>query len=127
MEHPRLKGFARGVPAQIFVLFVSATILSGCQAGRPDPDAAAYAAVSAATEGDLRVTVRDNVPLYGTGPQQFTLPDATLPKGTLLRVVRKQFGFSLVETVQGNQLGWVANDDLAAAPPVTLDQTTTEE
>ncbi|MGA8658100.1 MAG: hypothetical protein WB586_18305 [Chthoniobacterales bacterium] len=114
--------------AQIFVLASAATIVSACQAGRPDPDAAAYAAVLSATTGeDLRVTVRDNVPLYSTGPQQFTMPDASLRKGTLVRVVQKQFGFSLVETGDGNQLGWVANDDLAAAPPVTLDQTPSEE
>jgi hypothetical protein len=111
------------VPAQILVLFsgatiLSAAILSGCQLARPDPDAAAYAAVLPAITGeDLRVTLRDNVPLYRSGPQQFTMPDASLPKGTLLRVVRKQFGFSLVETVEGDQIGWVANEDLAAAPP----------
>jgi hypothetical protein len=114
---------------QFFVLVWAATILSGCQVRRPDPAAAGYAAVSAAVTGeDLRITVRDNVPLYGTGPQQFTMPDASLPKGTLVRVVRKQFGFSLVETADGSQIGWVANDDLSvASPEVTPDQTTSEE
>jgi hypothetical protein len=117
-EQPRLRGFVRAVPAQILVLFSGATILSGCQLARPDPNAAAYAAVLPAITGeDLRVTLRDNVPLYRTGPQQFTMPNASLPKGTLVRVVRKQFGFSLVETVEGDQIGWVANEDLAAAPP----------
>ncbi len=112
--------------AQIFVLVGAATILSACQAGKPDPAAAAYAAVlPAITEENLQVTVRDNVPLYGTGPQQFTMPDATLRKGTLVRVVRKQFGFSLVETAVGSRLGWVANEDLTVAPfEVTPDQAT---
>jgi hypothetical protein len=117
------------VLVQFFVLVCAATMLSACQARRPDPQAAGYAAVSAAVTGeDLRITVRDNVPLYGTGPQQFTMPDASLQKGTLVRVVRKQFGFSLVETADGSQIGWVANDDLAvASPEVTPDQTTSEQ
>ncbi len=115
--------------AQTFVLVGAATILSACQVGRPDPAAAAYSAVlPAITEENLQVTVKDNVPLYGTGPQQFTMPDATLAKGTLVRVVRKQFGFSLIETADGNRLGWVANDDLAVAPSEGgPDQTTNGE
>ena len=102
---------------QTLVLFSTATIFNACQAGRPDPDAAAYAGVSAATGDDVRAAVRDKVPLYETGPQQLGMPDVNLEKGTLVRIVRKQFGYSLVKTVEGNRLGWVANEDLRVAPP----------
>jgi hypothetical protein len=45
-----------------------------------------------------------------------TGPDAVLEKGTLVRTIRKSFGYSLVQTAEGNQLGWVANEDLGSAP-----------
>lgn len=103
--------------AQTLVLLSTGAIFSACQSGRPDPDAAAYAAVSAATGDDFRAAVRDKVPLYETGPQQLGMPDLNLEKGTLVRIVRKQFGYSLVKTVDGNRLGWVANEDLGVSPP----------
>jgi len=36
-----------------------------------------------------------------------------------VRVVRKQFGYSLVETADGDRGGWVANEALGVAPPET--------
>jgi hypothetical protein len=103
---------------QTLLLFCTMTIFSACfQGGRPDPDAAAYAGVSAATGDDVRAAVRDKVPLYETGPQQLGMPDMNLEKGTLVRIVRKQFGYSLVKTADGNRLGWVANEDLGVVPP----------
>jgi hypothetical protein len=65
---------------------------------------------------DFRATIHEKVALYQTGPQQLTLPDAQLKKGTLVRLIRKELGYSLVQTAPGNQLGWVANEDLGVAP-----------
>ena len=47
-----------------------------------------------------------------------TIADELLPKGTLARVVRTQFGYSLIQTESG-LLGWVASEDLGmpTAPP----------
>lgn len=103
----------RGLILVGFGLFFSA-----CQHGRPDPNAAAYAAVSAGLGDDFRATTHDKVALYQTGPQQLTLPDAQLKKGTLVRLIRKEFGYSLVQTAPGNQLGWIANEDLGLPPSI---------
>jgi hypothetical protein len=53
------------------------------------------------------------------------LPDTLLPKDTLARVVRSQFGYSLIQTESG-LLGWVASEDLGvptAPPAVTASDT----
>jgi hypothetical protein len=104
---------------QTLFLFSAATVFCACQGRGPDPTAAASVAVPSAPGNDLRVAVQDNVPLYRSGPQQLTGPDAHLNKGTLVRVVRKQFGYSLVETADGDRGGWVANEALGVAPPET--------
>ena len=94
---------------------------SGCTARRPDPQRAAAAAAASALGEDYKATKRDSVPLYRSGPQQLTMADALLPKGTVARVVRTEFGYSLVQTESG-MLGWVASEDLgppAASPAMT--------
>ena len=68
------------------------------------------------TGNDFRTAIRDHVKMYQAGPQQITGPDAFLEKGTLVRMIRKAFGYSLVQTAEGSQLGWVANEDLGPAP-----------
>jgi hypothetical protein len=103
-------------PVRVFILLTGSVGLNACQSGKPDPNAAAYAAVAASTGDDFRAAVRDNVKMYQSGPQQITGPDAVLDKGTLVRMIRRAFGYSLVQTAEGNQLGWVANEDLGPAP-----------
>ena len=103
-------------PVRVFVLLTGSVALNACQSGKPDPNAAAYAAVAAGTGDDFRAAVRDNVKMYQTGPQQITGPDAVLEKGALVRMIRRAFGYSLVQTAEGNQLSWVANEDLGPAP-----------
>ena len=91
----------------------------GCVHRRPpDPLKAAAAAAGPALGDDFRTTKRDDVPLYRSGPRQMAIPDTLLPKDTLVRVVRTQFGYSLVRTESG-LLGWVASEDLGmpATPP----------
>jgi hypothetical protein len=105
---------------QAFVLLSAAIVLSACQERKSGPNPAASVTVSSASGDDLRVAVQDKVPLYRSGPQQLTRPDAQLSKGTLVRVVRRQFGFSLVENPDGDRLGWVANDALGVPPPEIL-------
>jgi hypothetical protein len=105
---------------QTLVLISVAAAFCACQGRGPDPAAAASHAVSSATGDDLRVAVQDKVPLYRSGPQQLTRPDAQLSRGTLVRVVRRQFGYSLVENPDGDRLGWVANETLGVPPPEIL-------
>jgi len=99
--------------------FMTATsILTGCY-HHVDPKAAGTAAAAAATGQDYMVAVKDNVPLYASGPQQFGLPDQLLNKDDLVWVIKKQFGFTLVQTSEG-QLGWLPTEDLASVPSETL-------
>jgi hypothetical protein len=98
-----------------FVLLTGSLALNACHSTRPDPTAAAYAAVASGTGDDFRTAIRENVKMYQSGPQQITGPDAVLEKGTLVRMIRKAFGYSLVQTAEGSQLGWVANEDLGPA------------
>jgi len=88
----------------------------GCVHRRPpDPLKAAAAAAGPALGDDFRATRRGDVPLYRSGPRQMAIPDTLLPKDTLVRVVRTQFGYTLVQTESG-LLGWVASEDLGAPP-----------
>jgi hypothetical protein len=103
----------------LFNFFAIVTsILTGCR-GAIDPKTAGATAAAAATGQDYLVPIKDKVPLYVFGPQQLAAPDRLLNKDDLVRVVRTQLGFSLVQTLEG-QVGWVASEDLAAAPAETL-------
>jgi hypothetical protein len=104
------------VPLRAFIVLTGSLALNACHSRGPDPTAAAYAAVASGTGDDFRTAIRDRVEMYQSGPQQITGPDAVLEKGTLVRMVRKAFGYSLVQTAEGSQLGWVANEDLGPAP-----------
>jgi hypothetical protein len=108
--------FIKVVPLRTLVLVAGSLALNACHSTGPDPNAAAYAAVASGTGDDFRMAIRDKVKMYQSGPQQMTGPDAVLEKGTLVRTIRKSFGYSLVQTAEGNQLGWVANEDLGLAP-----------
>jgi hypothetical protein len=102
-----------------YLLATTAGLLAfgACTHGKPDPNAAAFAAVASGTGDDFKAALHDNTKLFQSGPQQIPGPDAFLKKGTLVRMVRHQFGYSLVQTVATSQLGWVANDDLGPASP----------
>ncbi len=107
----------RAILFPTLILFSAATVFSACQSRKANASAAAHANIASANSGDLRVAVRDDVGVYQYGPQQLTKPNTTLNKGDLVRVVRKGFGYTLVETAEGKRLGWVASEDLGAAPP----------
>ena len=62
------------------------------------------------------LVIRDYTPLYRYGPQQGGPPEERLRKDDRVRVLRHEFGFSLVQIGDG-QTGYVANEDLAPAPP----------
>jgi hypothetical protein len=63
------------------------------------------------------VVIRDYTPLYRYGPQQGGAPEAQVPKDDRVRMLRRELGFSLVQMTDG-MTGYVANEDLAPAPPL---------
>ncbi|HEX8373138.1 MAG TPA: hypothetical protein VF585_10185 [Chthoniobacterales bacterium] len=97
--------------------------VSGC-AWFQDPAAsgqqpAAAAQTTGATtspDGQTYLVVKaDFTPLYRTGPQQPTGPDQSLPKDTLVTLLKRGFGFSRVQLESGLN-GYVATEDLGPAP-----------
>jgi hypothetical protein len=94
------------------------SILTGCQA-MIDPKTAGATAAAAATGQDHLVAIKDKVPLYVLGPQQLAAPDHLLNKNDLVRVIKAQLGFTLVQTSEG-QVGWVPTEDLTVAPAEIL-------
>ncbi len=61
------------------------------------------------------VVKADFTPLYRTGPQQPNGPDQSLPKNTLVTLLKRGFGFSRVQLENGIN-GYVATEDLGPAP-----------
>lgn len=61
------------------------------------------------------VTIRDYTPFYRIGPMQ-QRPDASLPSGTRVKLLRQEMGFSYVQ-LEDTRTGYVANENMAVAPP----------
>jgi hypothetical protein len=105
--------FARWLLPFPTFFMIAMSILTGCHAPI-DPKKAGAAAAAAATGQDYMVAVVDKVPLYAFGPQQLGVPDELLNKDDLVRVIKTQLGFTLVQTGKG-QVGWVPTEDMAPA------------
>src|ERR1700732_4453428 len=58
------------------------------------------------------------------GPQQGNGPDQKLPQDTLMMLIRPSFGYSKVQLMNGQQ-GYVASQDIRAAPPQLVSAETT--
>jgi hypothetical protein len=63
------------------------------------------------------IVQRQGAPFYRYGPQQAEPPEARLDKGERVLRLRAELGFSLVQLASG-PAGYVANEDLAPAPPL---------
>ena len=74
------------------------------------------AAKSAAPKTDRYVVVASRTPFYRFGPAQPTGPDFNLVAGQPLKLIHREFGFSQVQTDNG-QTGYVSTDDIGPAPP----------
>ena len=83
------------------------------------PAVVSNSAQKPAAEQNYFVVKPDFTPLYRTGPQQPNGPDQSLPKGTLVTLLQRNFGFSRVQLENGLN-GYVATEDLEVAPPERL-------
>jgi hypothetical protein len=104
----------------LLALPIVAVALSwGCVNSDPPP------ASAAAGKKVFAVDV-DSAAFYNNGPRPGSSPDRTLPKGTLVAMIRPSFGCCKVRLTTGEE-GYVASDDLhfastaliaeASAPP----------
>jgi hypothetical protein len=57
---------------------------------------------------------------YRYGPQQGNGPDETLPKDTLMTLIRPSFGYCKVKLIASEKEGYVASEDIQPAPPTLI-------
>lgn len=87
------------------LFFAVCLLLTGCATTNYSPESAPEL-----------VVIRDFAAFYRFGPMQARGPNATLRAGERLKLTRKEMGYSLV-LLEDGRTGYVANEDLAPAPP----------
>jgi hypothetical protein len=83
---------------------LGAFLIAGCASQTFPPDAAP----------DF-IILRDRTEFYRFGPLQSSPPDALLAKNSPVKLLRREFGYSLVQYAQ-RETGYVANDDIIPDP-----------
>ena len=71
----------------------------------------------AKSDGKVYTVTALNADFFRVSPRQGNGPDRTLPQNTLVRLIRPSWGYSKVQVLDDNQQGYVATDDISAAPP----------
>ncbi len=90
-----------------------ACLASGCSTEQS-------AVATASKGGKLFSVASDQTSFYRYGPQQGNGPDESLPKDTLMTLIRPSFGYCKVQLVSGNKEGYVATEDIKPAPPMLI-------
>lgn len=101
--------------AAISALFL-ALLLGGCTLGNKAPQAAT-AAKPVPTSGKLFAVTADSAAFFRYGPQPGRDPDQTLPRDTLVKLIRPSFGYSKVELVSSGQKGYISSEEIKPASP----------
>lgn len=70
--------------------------------------------------GKVFAVSSDQTSFYHYGPQQGNGPDESLPKDTLVTLIRPSFGYCKVKVVGSEKEGYVASEDIKPAPPTLL-------
>lgn len=73
-----------------------------------------------ADSSKMFAVVSDSTSFYRYGPQQGNGPDQSLPRDTLMTLIRPSFGYSKVQLANGGGEGYVASEDIKPAPPTLL-------
>lgn len=98
------------------LLLVTALALAACSSQRTaEPGSGSAVQTGNLAGGELYASItRAGAPFYQYGPAQPSGPDFHLDRGDLVKLVRKESGFSQVQ-LEGGQNGYIANSYLAAA------------
>ena len=75
--------------------------------------------------GQLFAVSADSAAFFQRGPQAGREPDKTLPKETLVKLIRPSFGFCKVQLVASGEKGYVASDEIKPASAAALIAATT--
>jgi hypothetical protein len=103
------------------VLVGMLTLLGLCGTSCSTPDSTAP---TASNSGKYYAVSVKEAEFYLYGPQQANGPDRKLPQDTLMTLIRPSFGYSKVQLMSGPQ-GYVASQDIRAAPPQLVSAETT--
>lgn len=96
----------------LLVAAALASFLAGCASKGGNP-------VAKANSGKLFAVVADKTSFYRYGPQQGNGEDKSLPKDTLMTLIRPSFGYCKVHLMAGEE-GYVASEDIKPAPATLL-------
>ena len=75
--------------------------------------------------GQLFAVSADSAAFFHRGPQTGREPDKTLPRETLVKLIRPSFGFSKVQLVGSGEQGYVASDEIKPASSTLIAASTT--
>jgi len=96
------------------------TLLAVCATSCSTSDSTAP---TASNSGKYYAVSVKQAEFYLYGPQQASGPDQRLPQDTLVMLIRPSFGYSKVKLMNGQQ-GYVASQDIRAAPPEVVSAVT---
>jgi len=96
------------------------TLLAVCATSCSTSD---LGAPTASNSGKYYAVSVKQAEFYLYGPQQANGPDQKLPQDTLVMLIRPSFGYSKVKLMNGQQ-GYVASQDIRAAPPEVVSAAT---
>jgi len=78
------------------------------------------ARITKSNSGKLFAVSSETTSFYRYGPQQGNGPDESLPKDTLMTLIRPSFGYCKVQLVGNSKEGYVASEDIKPAPPTLV-------
>jgi len=111
----RLRRIACAVALVLAVVILNTLLDSGCASHGEN------AGPQSASTGPVRYIVKaEQTPFYKYGPAQANGPDFQLKKGRIVIMLERQYGFSRVQTDEGDS-GYVGTDDIAPAPDQNAD------
>jgi hypothetical protein len=70
--------------------------------------------------GKVFAVTAEKTAFFRFGPQQGNGPDESLPKDTLMTLIRPSFGYCKVQLMPSAKEGYVASEDIRPAPPTLL-------
>ena len=106
-----VRRFAEGTPRALVVILLC-NLISACSSQEN--------AVAKSPNGKLFAVASEQTSFYRYGPQQGNGPDASLPKDTLMTLIRPSFGYCKVQVLPDKKEGYVASEDIQPAPRTLL-------
>ena len=102
----------RGKRGALLVAVALISCQAACSSAHKSP-------VAKANSGKMFAVTAEKTSFYRYGPQQGNGPDQSLPKDTLMTLIRPSFGYCKVQLLAGGE-GFVASEDIKPAPPTLL-------